>query len=66
MLLPTNHLFFLLSLIYGFFKQYFGFFMFIPIRENKIFFCAGNVWNIWLTIFPLREENKAIKNNFLL
>lgn len=54
-------LLFLLYLVYGLFKQYFGFFMFIPIRNSEILYCAGNVGNIWLVIFPLWEKNKAIK-----
>lgn len=53
-------LLFLLYLIYVFFKHYFCFFMFILIRDSEILYCAGNVGNIWLIIFSLWEENKAI------
>lgn len=57
-------LLFLLYLIYVFFKQYFCFFMLIPITDSEILYCGGNVGNIWLIIFPLWEKNKAIKITF--
>ena len=63
-LCPLIRLLFLLYLIYGFFNQYFAFFMIVLIRDSEMLYCAGNVGNIWLTIFPLWEENKAIKITF--
>lgn len=33
-------------LTYCFFKQYFAFFMYVPIRDTEILHCAGNIRNI--------------------